>query len=115
MKSSFQEKDNYPKECFNKKIEKAIEIAHGIRKFETELFWSRTKFFYTMFAATAGGYFYIYNNINSQNNKISLKILLITSCVGLISSIAWYLVNRGSKYWMENWETHIDNLEDEVT
>ena len=27
---------------------------------------------------------------------------------------AWYLVNRGSKYWQENWENHVDMLEDAV-
>jgi hypothetical protein len=35
------------------------------------------------------------------------------SCIGLILSTSWYLVNRGSKYWQENWERHVDLLEDE--
>ena len=28
-------------------------------------------------------------------------------------AIAWYLVNRGSKYWQENWENHVDMLEND--
>lgn len=30
-------------------------------------------------------------------------------------SFAWFCVNRGSKYWQENWEKHVDLLEDKVT
>jgi hypothetical protein len=25
---------------------------------------------------------------------------------------AWFLVNKGSKFWQENWENHVDRLED---
>ena len=32
----------------------------------------------------------------------------------MILSVGWYLVNRGSKYWQENWEKHVDVLEDET-
>ncbi|WP_409432777.1 hypothetical protein ACJ3XI_11305 [Litorimonas sp. RW-G-Af-16] len=28
--------------------------------------------------------------------------------------MGWFLVNRGSKFWQENWENHVDNLEDDV-
>ena len=27
--------------------------------------------------------------------------------------MAWYLANRGSKFWSGNWELHVDYLEDE--
>jgi hypothetical protein len=32
--------------------------------------------------------------------------------MGFVFSIAWFLVNIGSKNWQENWEGHIDRLED---
>ncbi len=32
---------------------------------------------------------------------------------GLVLSFAWFCVNRGSKKWQENWENHVDMLEDE--
>src|SRR5260370_35684849 len=32
-------------------------------------------------------------------------------CLGFLLSLGWYLVNRGSKYWQENWERHVDLLE----
>src|SRR6185436_15879046 len=34
---------------------------------------------------------------------------------GFVFSIAWILVNIGSKHWQENWENHIDLLEDSIT
>lgn len=30
-------------------------------------------------------------------------------------SLSWILVNKGSKKWQENWEAHIDMLEDKIT
>ena len=39
----------------------------------------------------------------------------VLACVGLIFSLAWFLTNRGSKYWQENWENHVDMLEDGTT
>jgi preprotein translocase subunit YajC len=35
--------------------------------------------------------------------------------LGIIFSLAWILVIRGSKRWQENWEKHIDYLEDKIT
>ncbi|QNR65147.1 hypothetical protein IAQ67_14615 [Paenibacillus peoriae] len=34
--------------------------------------------------------------------------------LGFLFSFTWYLVNRGSKFWQNNWERHVDYLEDEV-
>ena len=42
------------------------------------------------------------------------EALLTASCLGLVFSVAWYFVNRASKLWQENWEKHVDLLEDEV-
>lgn len=39
---------------------------------------------------------------------------LLFSSLGLTFSSAWYLVNRGSKFWQNNWERHVDLLEDQV-
>jgi hypothetical protein len=35
------------------------------------------------------------------------------ACLGFTFSLAWYFVNRGSKYWQQNWELHVDLLEDD--
>lgn len=48
----------------------------------------------------------------NQENMVRFQFLII--CLGLVFSFAWYLVNKGSKFWQENWEKHIDMTEDSV-
>ncbi|WP_440939795.1 RipA family octameric membrane protein, partial [Klebsiella michiganensis] len=33
---------------------------------------------------------------------------LLLSSMGSVFTLSWFLVNRGSKYWQENWENHLD-------
>lgn len=85
-----------------------------IRKFEIELYWKRTTFFWTILAAIIAGYFLIYSRLSETPNNNSLKVLFALGCLGLIFSTGWYFVNRGSKFWQVNWEKHLDCIEDEV-
>ena len=50
---------------------------------------------------------------SAAQNKQDLSVIL--SCLGVVFSFAWLCVNRGSKFWQENWERHVDILENEVT
>ena len=93
-------KDHNIKEIFN--------IANDTRKFELELYWRRATYYWTFIAATFAAYFLLFNSEKSDS-----ILLFMVSCVGLTFSLAWYLANRGSKYWVENWEKHVDILEDE--
>jgi hypothetical protein len=94
---------------------KHILIKHilDIRKFEIELYWKRTTFFWTIIAAIMAGYFLVFSK-NDASNINSLKTLFALGCLGLIFSVGWYFANRGSKFWQVNWEKHLDCLEDEV-
>jgi hypothetical protein len=85
--------------------------ALDIRKFEIELYWKRATYFWTFIAATFAGFLAI--QASSADNKEDLSVIL--SCLGIVFSFAWFCVNRGSKYWQENWEKHVDALEDGVT
>ncbi|MGY0561184.1 RipA family octameric membrane protein [Luteimonas sp. A277] len=89
----------------------ALEHALDIRKFEIELYWKRASYFWTFIGAALAGYVAI--QASASQAKEHLSILL--SCLGLTFSFAWLLANRGSKYWQENWENHVDMLEDAVT
>jgi hypothetical protein len=107
-------KDEYKKEFDGKskttdKKEKALEYALDIRKFEIELYWKRATYFWTFIAAALAGYAVI-QRISDEHSKGELSLLLV--CLGVIFSLAWYLVNRGSKFWQNNWERHVDMLED---
>jgi hypothetical protein len=83
-------------------------LALDIRKFEIELYWKRASYFWTLIAATFAGFFAL------ATNGLHPRLIFLVSCIGVILSVGWYLVNRGSKYWQENWERHVDVLEDEV-
>ena len=98
----------------DKKIE-AFKMALDTRKFEIELYWKRAGYFWAFIAVSFAAYFMAFNNSNLENKDPNYynEILLGISLFGLFVSCCWYLVNKGSKYWQENWEKHLDLLEDD--
>jgi len=89
----------------------ALKYALETRKFEIELYWERAKYFWTFIAASLAAYGLV-QKIEPKDIKEWLSILI--SCLGLVFSVGWYFVNRGSKYWQENWENHVALLEDKA-
>ena len=79
-----------------------------IRKFEIELYWKRATYFWTFIAAALAAFGAI--QASSVATKTDLSVIL--SCLGVVFSFGWLAVNRGSKHWQENWENHVDMLED---
>lgn len=90
----------------------ALKCALDIRKFEIDLYWRRATYFWTLIAAAFAGYF-VLSAANNRSPELPGLVFLV-SCVGFLLSAGWYLVNRGSKFWQENWERHVDMLEDEI-
>jgi hypothetical protein len=99
----------------------AYEKAHDIRKFEIELFWERAKFFWAFIVAIYTAYYHVLTKIYERKcGEESVYChgsfpLLILSALGLFFCFSWLLSSIGSKHWQENWEKHLDLLEDEVT
>ena len=91
--------------------EEALKYALDIRKFEIDLYWKRATYFWTLITASFVGYFALQNVEPSKKDEFSI---FVVACIGLVLSFAWYLVNRGSKYWQENWERHVDVLSEKV-
>jgi hypothetical protein len=88
----------------NSKAKGAHDLALDIRKFEIGLYWQRAAYFWALIAAAFAGYFAIL----SADKLVDKEYLAyIVSCIGFIFTWAWFLVNRGSKYWQENWENHL--------
>ena len=83
----------------------ALEEARANRKLEIDLYWRRAAYFWVFIAAAFGGY-------STLQGRQTVAFLI--ACLGLIFSLAWYFVNRGSKFWQQNWELHVDLLEDEI-
>lgn len=90
------------------KRKKALEYALDIRKFEIELYWKRAAYFWTLIVAAFGGYFSL-NSVETPDTKL----VFMVGCIGTVLSVGWFLANRGSKYWQENWESHVDTLQEE--
>jgi len=82
-----------------------LKYAIEFYKFEIENFWKRTVFAWGLIAAAFIAYGTAYDK-----DKSGKVIFLITS-FGLLSSIAWTLINRGSKYWYEAWEQKVKSSE----
>lgn len=88
----------------------ALERAHEIRKFEIELYWKRASHFWLLQAAvfTAIGLTWRFST-----PALSPLIPVALAALGSVTAFAGYLSAKGSKFWQENWEHHIDMLEDE--
>ena len=106
------------------KLKAALVAAHDIRKFEIELYWKRATYFWLLQAAifTALGFMWqgekpasvTFFGLAMQSEKASTSGLVplgLTS-LGLLTAIASWFAAEGSKFWQENWERHIDILED---
>ena len=91
--------------------ESALTIALDIRKFEIDLYWKRATYFWSFLAVTLAGYFGLLVAMDLPDKQRG-EALLTVSCLGFVFSLAWYFVNRASKFWQENWEKHVDLLED---
>jgi hypothetical protein len=88
----------------------ALTRAHEIRKFEIELYWKRASYFWILQAAvfTAIGLTW---KVSSPSPNALIPLAL--AALGSVTALAGWLSARGSKFWQENWEYHIDMLEDE--
>ena len=88
-------------------IMRILDKAWHLRDFEIELYWKRTIYFSTFAGALFVGYC-------SEIFKDVPSMKIIISFLGVVISWIWLLVNKGSKFWQENWENHINLLEEEL-
>ena len=105
----------YDNESYNVKFkgtkEKALEHALDIRKFEIELYWKRATYFWALIAVAFAGFFAVL----ASDKIVHKEVYVFTiGCIGFVFTWAWFLVNKGSKYWQENWENHVNLLEDSI-
>ena len=87
-----------------KRALKRFQTAKEGRKYEIDKFWQRSAFFWVFIAAS----FFAFSKANEGAER------LLFSCFGLVTSLAWTLQNRGSKYWQEAWEQKVTRTEEEV-
>jgi hypothetical protein len=122
--SSFESREDYLKEFRSKsamrknqngetKQRAALREALDIRKFEIDLYWKRANYFWLFVTAVFTSYFLV---LTKEDALLTSKdeLLILLSGLGSFLSCCWFFVNKGSKYWQENWEKHVDLLEDDV-
>jgi hypothetical protein len=104
------EREFYDGEFLQNIRNEALYQALETRKFEIEMYWKRATYFWGFLIVIFAGYFTVLNAKNITDFKEFY--LLLIAALGCIFSISWFYVNKGSKYWQENWENHVDYLED---
>lgn len=88
----------------------ALNRSHDIRQFEIELYWKRATYFWVLQAAVFTALGLIWKD---EGTTIPQIVPVALAALGLLTSAAGWLSAQGSKFWQENWERHIDMLEDE--
>ncbi len=99
LKNQINKKDVQEKKILAEALKQALDT----RKFEIELYWKRTTYFWAFIVSIFIAYFAVLNK--NYDNFPELRVMI--SIVGFLFSIGWYLVNRGSKYWQESWELQV--------
>ena len=91
----------------------ALKEAQEIRQFEISLYWKRTGFFWAFITVIYTALFAVLCKYIDCPNKYSffLPVISTLSGLGFFFSVAWHMVNKGSKFWQKNWETHVSLLE----
>ena len=90
------DQEEYKDAFRGEKGQNALKQALDIRKFEIGLYWQRAAYFWALIAAAFAGYFAI---LSSDHLADKEYLAYIVGCIGFLFTWAWFLVNRGSKYW----------------
>ncbi len=88
----------------------ALKRSHEIRQFEIELYWKRATYFWVLQAAVFTALGLIWKD-DAKNIPEIVSVAL--AALGLLTAAAGWFSAQGSKFWQENWERHIDMLEEE--
>ena len=78
------------------KYKEKFKVSLETRNFEIELFWKRSLFFWGFIASA----FLAFATLEKDKSNYAIVI----ANFGMVCSFAWTLANRGSKFWIDNWE-----------
>lgn len=87
----------------------ALERAHDLRKFEIENYWKRSSYFWGFQLVAFGAL-----ALSAEEGRFNPSIVLIVAVLGALAALTALLSAKGSKFWQENWEAHVDYLEAEL-
>ena len=90
-----------------RKRELLFNYAVDTRKLEIQLFWQRSIYFWGLVAASLIAFATLQK---TDAEEMSVSVV----CFGFLTSLAWALQCRGSKYWHEAWEQKVHSLEESI-
>lgn len=88
---------------------RALDRAHDLRKFEIENYWKRATYFW-LFQAAAWTTF----GVMAKDGGFDRVELLLPCGLGAATAAVAFKTAQGSKFWQENWEAHVDELEETI-
>lgn len=92
----------------------ALTRAHDLRKFEIDNYWKRATYFWAFQLAAFTLLGLLWTKVAADADALSPKVLLIPAGLGAITALVGLLTAKGSKFWQENWESHVDALEQAI-
>ncbi|SOB60142.1 conserved membrane protein of unknown function [Pseudodesulfovibrio profundus] len=92
------------------RLQEAYDKAHEVRQFEIELYWKRALYFWGFEAA----FMLAFGTLLAKGNGTTgqFYFLFLVSIFACFFTLLWRVALKGSKQWQENWESHIDMLEE---
>jgi len=112
------------------KLREAYDKAHDIRKFEIEMYWRRSAYLWTLQGAALAGLALILSTGTFNGDclppasgaiedchldLVKLVVIVAIWSFGTFTAYVWLLLLRGAKFWQNNWERHVDFLEDQIS
>ena len=88
-------------------IDNSLNIAWQNWRTEIQTYWQRALYFFGFISIVGAGYIKL--KMDATDTVSSLPLLL--SMLLTLLAFIWYLSNRGSKFWQNNWEQHIIQME----
>ena len=93
------------------RLEAALARAYQQRSFEIEHYWKRATYFWGFQIAIFAAFGLLWRASSTGDwNPVTVAL----AALGFLTAVANHISARGSKFWQENWEHHIDMLEDAI-
>jgi hypothetical protein len=90
----------------------ALKRAYHLRDFEIEHYWKRATYFWAFQVAIFAAFGLLWKETGEKPGTNPVTVVL--AALGVLTALANALSARGSRFWQNNWEKHIDILEDEI-
>jgi hypothetical protein len=105
------------------KLKAALKRAYELRNFEIEHYWKRATYFWAFQVAIFAAFGLLWKDLATGPVTVAGSVpvanpwgpvTVALAGLGILTAVANALSARGSTFWQNNWEKHIDMLENEI-